>query len=518
MESVSYLFLLLLFAALYILRTIHYTHMFQLNSYKSGLQIKWLWKNKTDLAKTTGLLLLNIPLCFFVDGSFLHALVFWVSLGFTLALSLPTPAKKPLVYTKRVKRLLVTNGLLLAGELCLLLLLPVGLCWRLLILTLSLVLSPLTLLLCNLINRPLENGINRYYIKDAERIIANHTSLITIGVTGSYGKTSVKYMLGTLLEAKYNVLVPPASYNTTLGVTRVIRESLRATHDVFVCEMGAKGVGEIKEICDIVHPTHGIITSVGPQHLESFQTLDNVKKTKFELADALPTGGKLFLNGEDENIRSVTHPHPALSYGFSEDCDYYADCISVTSHGTSFRVNHGAESVKFEVSLIGVHNVLNLVGAIALCCELGIALDKLPSYARRIKPVAHRLQLSRHGKLAVIDDAYNSNPSGVRAAMDVLSLFTGKKIVVTPGMVELGTIEDAENRKFGHLMAEVCDYVILVGQRQTAAIRQGLLDGGFDESKIFVASNVKEASDKAFGLWPEEEKTVLFENDLPDNY
>lgn len=511
--------ILLLFFVLQVLRTIFTAHMFQLNSYKNDVQFKWFVNNKADCFKKSLLFLVGIVPVFLIDNSIVRALcvlgVFLVS----LVLNLPKKAKKPLVYTKRVVRMLLTDF-----ALSVLFVIAVGIAVKTVQVQYCLLLgfslfSPLVLLLANLLNRPVETAINNYYINDAKKIIRSHKSLVTIGVTGSYGKTSVKFMLGTLLEAKFNVLVTPESYNTTLGVTKTVRSSLRATHDVFVCEMGAKYVGDIKEICDIVAPKHGIITSIGPQHLESFKTLDAVKKTKFELADALDLSGKLFLNGEDENIKSYEHPHPGITYGFSPDKDYYADDVSVSSKGTSFLVHHNGESVKFNTLLLGSHNVLNLLGAIAVCCELGIDLKALPPFAQRVKPVEHRLQLSKNGNTTVIDDSYNANPSGVKAAMNVLSLFDGYKIVITPGMVELGDIQEEENYKFGKVMAEVCDYVVLVGRKQTEPIFKGLTDNGFDESKIFVASSLLEGADKAFSMpINQTEKIVLFENDLPDNY
>lgn len=520
METILYYILLFVFAIIYSLKTIHYTHMFQLNSYNSSLQIKWLFKNSKNNLKDFMFIIIGLILSIVIKKPFVCSIILLIILCIVFILNLPHKAKKPLVYTKRVLRLLTTNLLVLICLIFAIVFYASDLQVKMIAFSLLLILSPFFLLLCNIINRPIETMINRYYINDAKKIINHHHSLTTIGVTGSYGKTSVKYMLGTLLEAKYNVLITPESYNTTLGVTKVIRSSLRGTHDIFVCEMGAKNVGEIKEICDIVHPKHGIITSIGPQHLESFKTLDNVKKTKFELAESLPENGKLFLNGEDKNIASYyCCERPHITYGLSESCNYFADRITVTSSGTNFFVNHNGESAEFKVSLIGTHNVLNLVGAIAICCELGIELQKLPPYAKRIQPVEHRLQLSKHGNITIIDDAYNSNPSGAKAALDVLSLFDGYKIMITPGMVELGKVQYEENYKFGSYMCNVCDFVILVGQKQTEAIYFGLVENGFDKSKIFVTSNVNEAINKAFKLDSKNKpKIVLLENDLPDNY
>lgn len=509
----------LLFLA-YIFRTIHATHMFQLNSYKPKVQTKWYIKNKFDFIKKSVFLVLGIIPIVCLKNDFLCILSALIVALVTIIFNIPPrKAKKPLVYTKRVIRLLLTNfSIAIVFTVCVNLFIDntkIQLISQLLFCTFA----PFILLLANLINKPIESAINNYYINDAKKIIKSHKSLITIGVTGSYGKTSVKFMLGTLLGAKYNVLVTPESFNTPLGITKTIRSSLRPTHDIFVCEMGAKNVGDIKEICDIVNPDHGIITSIGPQHLESFKSLENVVKTKFELADSLGKSGMLFLNGEDENIKANPHPHPSITYGLSPNNDYYASDIQVSSKGTSFLVHHNNEQVTFNTILLGQHNVINILGAIAVCCELGIELNKLPALTKKIQPVEHRLQLSHRGNTTIIDDAYNSNPSGVKAAINVLSLFDGYKVVITPGMIELGSAQEKENYKFGAIMADVCDFVVLVGQKQTEPIFKGLTDNGFNPENIFIASDLTEGANKAFALQPDcSNKIVLFENDLPDNY
>lgn len=503
---------------LYTVSILHNTHMFQLNSYKPKVHIKWLMKNKSEFARLSLFAIVSALIPLFIKKASVCMLLSSVLYITAAIINLPRKAKKPLVYTKRVIRLLITCAAVFAAVWAVTALF-IKTRFGVTVTALFLALIPFVLLLCNLINRPLEKAVSNHFVKDAKRIIADHDRLITIGVTGSYGKTSVKFMLGTLLEAKYNVLVTPENYNTTLGVTITVRNFLRATHDVFVCEMGAKNVGDIKEICDIVHPKHAVITSIGPQHLESFKTLDNVKRTKFELADAIADSGKLFVNGEDGNIASCSHPHPSLSYGFTSDCDYYADRISVSSSGTSFYINHGDESVKFETSLIGRHNVLNLTGALAISCELGIEMSKLVRYAKKIRAVQHRLELSKRGNMTVIDDAYNSNPSGAKAALDALALFDGYKVIVTPGMVELGAVEAEENYKFGQNIAKVCDFAVLVGEKQTEPIYKGLIDSGYPTSKIFVAPDLQSGADKAFTTDTNgQERIVLFENDLPDNY
>lgn len=241
----------------------------------------------------------------------------------------PRQAKTPLVYTKRIVRMLITSGIIM-----LVLLAAAVILWggrRILfpvVLFGTYALTPLIILLANFINKPVEKAINHGFIKEAQQILADMPDLKIIGITGSFGKTSVKYYLTTLLQAKYDVLMTPQNYNTTLGVVRTIRENLRATHEVFVCEMGARNVGDIKEICDLVHPQFGVVTAVGEQHLESFKTLDNIKKTKFELPNSLPENGMAFLNGDDENIKSVQYTRPHVTYGLDSGNGYQAFDVS----------------------------------------------------------------------------------------------------------------------------------------------------------------------------------------------
>ena len=505
------------FIALYIIMTLKYTHMFQLNSYKPKVQLKWILNNKKSFIYHIVLLVATICICLIANETIFSVAVFcFMLVGFPL--NRIKKAKKPLVYTNRVKRMLITNAIIVAlAAAPSIAFTSRGVIY--IIYAAIIALSPFILLLANLCNQPLEKGINSHYINDAKNMIKQHKNLTVVGVTGSYGKTSVKFILGTLLEAKYNVLITPESYNTTLGVVKTIRTSLRATHDVFVCEMGAKNVGDIKEICDIALPQNGIITSIGPAHLESFKSIENTKKTKFELADALPDYGTLLLNGEDENIASYCDKYNYKKYGFSDKCDYYASDISVSYQGTTFTVHSGNDSAQFTTVLIGKHNVLNLLGAIAMCCEMGIKLSELRPYVRKVMPVEHRLQLINRGNTTVIDDAYNSNPAGAKAALDVLALFEGYKVLITPGMVELGERQDKENYIFGSNAAKVCDFVALVGVNQTKSIYNGLVEAGFDKDKIFVTDSLNEASSVAFNMQTDQTKrVVLFENDLPDNY
>jgi UDP-N-acetylmuramoyl-tripeptide--D-alanyl-D-alanine ligase len=433
----------------------------------------------------------------------------------------PVKAKKPLVYTKRVVRMLITSFIIY------LLLFLISFFWYknsyivgFLYLVISLLL-PYFVLFSNLINKPIETSINNRFIHEARNMIESMPNLTVIGVTGSYGKTSVKFYLQKLLSAKYNVLVTPENFNTTLGVVRTIREHLRATHEIFVCEMGAKNLGDIKEICDLVHPTHGVITSIGPQHLESFLTVDNVIKTKFELADSVANKGCVFLNYDNEYIANQKIDNKIVTYGIQNpDCDYRPYDISASSKGSTFKLKDkdGMER-EFTTRLIGEHNVVNIAGAIAVAHTLGVPMDALVVQVRRLESVPHRLQLIKGNHALIIDDAYNSNPSGAKAALDTLNTFEGVKIVVTPGMVELGSKQYECNKIFGTQIAEICDYAVLVGPKQTLPIQDGLKEAGYPAEKLYVAENLTDALAFVEKLNTNGvEKIVLLENDLPDNY
>lgn len=515
------LLILLPFLSFFALASIGSVHMFQLNSYRLSTHRRWLVKH--GMHRWLPLALTTVACCVAAVRKETPLLIGTVFCIFCIQamLCIPRKAKKPLVYTKRVVRLFVTMTLLLA-----LALLPALLrgSARLYYAALALctLLQPLWVLLAGLINAPVEAAVRRWYINDARRILKNDPSLLTVGVTGSYGKTSVKHLLTTLLSAQYDTLMTPESYNTPMGVVLTVRTKLRPQHRIFVCEMGARHVGDIRELCDIVSPKLGVVTSIGPQHLETFGSMENIRKTKFELVNALPPDGTAFLNFEDENVRIAAEGYTGkkITYGLSDACDYYATDITASARGTRF-VAHTpkGDSFEFGARLLGRHNVINLIGAIAVCCELGIAPEKLRAQAQRIESVEHRLQLRRNGSVTVIDDAYNSNPAGAHAAIDALALFDGYRILVTPGMVELGAKQAELNREFGAYAAKFCDEIILVGEKQAAPIAEGVRAAGFDEARLTVAHDLRAALERAYGCKTGgRERVILLENDLPDNY
>ncbi len=499
-------------------------HMFQLNSYGVGTHVKWMMKNPSSMiVGIFSLLFMGIAL--FSDfirndsGKHITALHIAFCVVFAVLILASRPKKKaktPLVFTARVKRMMVTYIILSLVAAALAFLLPVeGLSY--VILFGFYALSTVMMFLANLINAPVEAAVRNYYLSDAKKILADCPDLKIIGITGSYGKTSMKHFLTAILKQRYNVLMTPKNYNTPMGVTITVREYLRGYHEIFVCEMGAKKKGEIKELCDIVHPCDGIVTSIGPQHLESFKSMENIISTKMALADEVK-GGKAYLNIDNEYIAKEKR-EGAVTYGTVEGADYRGKVISVSKKGTKFSVTYpdGKEYI-FQTCLLGAHNVQNICGAVAIADSYGVTPEEIAEGISSIKAIPHRLELLEKGELTVIDDAYNSNPAGAKAALDALSCFEDYKILVTPGMVELGEKEEELNAAFGAQAAAVCDFVVLVGEKRAVPIKKGLLSAGYPEEKIFVAKTIGEAMDKVYSMKTDKKKVVLLENDLPDNY
>jgi UDP-N-acetylmuramoyl-tripeptide--D-alanyl-D-alanine ligase len=425
-------------------------------------------------------------------------------------------AKKPLKYTARAVRLLCAH-ILLTCCLSFAVWLPYAL-WLTAPAAALVACSPLPAAFANIVTLPLQSAVNARYIRSAKKILRSLPNLLVIGVTGSYGKTSVKHILAKLLSVRHNVFATPGSYNTALGVVRAIREGLRAEHEVFVCEMGARHIGDIRKITDIARPRFGVITSVAPQHLETFRTVENIADTKFELVRALGEGGRAFLCADYEHIRARA-PASAVTFGLMAEYspDYLASDIEADSGGTRFTVRaRDGQTQQYRTSLLGRHQVGNILAAIAVAHTMGLPLAKLAGAVRGLQPVPHRLQLIAGGRLTIIDDAYNSNPAGAEAALDVLAMFPGVKVLVTPGMVELGEREYELNKAFGLHASRVCQYAALVGKRRTAPIAEGLqsLPGG----RVAAFDTLGEAMTWVCALEGDKPLYVLLENDLPDNY
>lgn len=397
---------------------------------------------------------------------------------------------------------------------------------------LALLLAPLALVIGNAIMMPVEAFFRRRFIARA-RAVLDDVQPIVIGITGSYGKTSTKSYLAHILNGRFRAYPTPKSYNTLMGVCLAINQDIAGDHsiDYFICEMGAYIPGEIERLCDLTHPSISIVVEVGPQHLERFGSLENIAIAKYEIIKGLPPDGLGIFNWDNPYVRAMyERGYPAHRIAISTTSDpanppadgprFIASAISETLEGLRFTVTDvtTGDSELFVTPLPGHHNVTNILLSTAIAVHAGMSLKEVARRARTLHPAESRLvrQITPEG-ITLINDAYSANPVGVVHALHSLALHQGRRLLVTPGMIELGDLHEQENKKLGIAAAAHATDVILVGTAQTAPIHAGLLETGFDPQRVQVVESVNEAI-----AWYKRNlqagDTVLFMNDLPDTY
>ncbi len=368
---------------------------------------------------------------------------------------------------------------------------------------------------------PWEKMKQRRYLRQAS---INGWHPYVIGITGSYGKTSTKNALGELIAVTLDAAFwPKGGINTLMGNVRAIREGLRSYHKYAVIEMAAYRSGSIQKLCDLTHPRAAIITAIGVMHLERFGGQEQIYQAKTELAAAVPANGILVCNGDDPNTRRAAKEYAketTLLYGF----DYGAklDCwmtdLKLTPAGTKFTLHWRNKSYQGQVPLFGKPALSNLMGAICMACALGADPEVIVAAISNLRPVDNRLSIEKTGQIVHIKDAYNSNPIGFLAALEVLQNYEAKRrILMTPGMVELGELQFSENKRIASEAAKICDLVLLVGQTNRLAWQEGLQTGRLEEYKILSFESRDQALNKLLAM-EQSGDVVLIENDLADWY
>lgn len=522
----------------------YFMHMMQLEGYKSNKYDEWM-QNHDDKVHTKNdkifmilsILVLLTFLLFFnalkdktIEFASIYSLMTIVFL--VISLSIKYESKKPLVYTQRVKRLysmtlslvvadfIITIGIVFMATKNLIIYFPV---WAG-IQSIIYYFLGYYVLFANYLVKPIENNINNKFYNDALKKIKELKSITSVGITGSYGKTSTKFIAATILSEKYKVLKTPDSYNTPMGISKVINNDMSDEYDIFIAELGATHIGDIDEVAALTNPTIGLITSIGPCHLETFKSIDNIMRTKYELIEKLPNDGIAIFNYDNGYVKKLADKtfKEKILYGIEniENTDVFATDIRVSETGSTFILCvNGLGTIECKTKLLGKHNILNILAGCCIAKVLGLSLEQMATGISKIESVKHRLELIDPGTgVIVIDDAFNSNPDGAKAALDVLDEFKDRrKIIVTPGMVELGEIEEAENEKFGQYISKVCDIVILVGEKRTAPIQRGFKKIIYNSDNLFVVNSLDGASE-ILKLVTRVNDVVLFENDLPDNY
>ncbi len=516
--------------------------VFQQCGYKGKRYIRWLSSKETPyLSRLMLLCLMGFLFCMVLNMCFAPLMgEAWAQyIGFAsyflftimyIKSESSVNAKVPLKKTKRLVRLCITYTIaLFFATYCFTLLLnylafviddAVIALLRYSLICLMPIIAPFILFLAYGLNEPYEGARRRHFLRIAEQKLQS-SSVLKIGITGSYGKTTVKEILRTILSQKYRVLATPESYNTPLGIALTVK-NLDSTHDIFIAEMGARSKGDISALAKLVKPKYGVLTGVNNQHLETFKDIEVTKSTKFELFENLSSGGVGFFSADNTASTELFDKFDGEKYfaGLDgEDNLVTATDIITTERGLNFTLRiKGQAPVACSTVLLGKHNVKNICLAAAVAFKVGLTAEEIALGIGRIKSIGHRLELVPNNKnIVIIDDSYNSNEDGNKAAIEVLDTFKGRKIVLTPGLVELGKMESVMNLEFGKLLAKYADIVIVIGNHNSETIINGLIEGGMDRENIKFAKTLNKGNE-ILGQILKEGDVVLFENDLPDNY
>jgi UDP-N-acetylmuramoyl-tripeptide--D-alanyl-D-alanine ligase len=522
---VSALFALIGFIVFAARRLLTYLHLFQQEEYDGRRFLVWLvadraWDRRLSLVLAAifvaQLLMRGAGL---PPGSF----AWLVGAAFLATAAIERDpcktAKKPLVMTTRARRIFaIALALMLGTGVVAALSSDLVVAW-----IVAAQLVPVALVGANLLLAPFEAWVQRRYWREA-RAVLERVQPIVIAVTGSYGKTSVKHILGHVLETAGPTLITPGSVNTAMGIARVIRERLGAHHRFFVVEMGAYGIGSIRHLCALTPPRIGIISAIGKAHYERFKSLDAVAHAKFELAEAVRDAGGTVIVAADvlqfawprEFIER--HPDIVVTVGAEDASALVIRSLRQEADGIVAEIVWRGAGYELRAPLFGLHQGGNIALAFAAACSLGLSPADVALSLKSTPQISHRLEVRRQGDGAiVIDDAYNSNPVGFASALallDALARPGGRRILVTPGMAELGSEHEAEHTRIGRLAGAHADVLVAVAPHRVASLVAAFSEAA-PERTIVPCATFADARTWLDGNLAGDD-VVLIENDLPD--
>ena len=375
-------------------------------------------------------------------------------------------------------------------------------------------------LLAAIIMRPVEDRINAGFYNSARAKLAAHKNLITIGITGSYGKTETKVILKTLLSEKYKVLATPPSFSSAMGISRVVNEQLRKGHQVFIAEMGAQQKGDIEYMVKLVRPRYGVLTCVADAHLDSFDSIETIAQNKFKLIKSLPEGGAAFFGSDSSfgdrlyNLCKLEKYRAAI--GTEVQCHMHAEDIETTVRGTRFRLVCATdEQILVQAKLLGRYSVQNIALAASVAKKMGLTMGEIQRGIEKLRPVKHHMQLIP-GKINVIDDSETFHPEGAAEALQVLRNFPGRRILVTAGLTEVEKDRADKNYAFGKQATLCADYVILIGPEDTREVMRGLMSENFPKASVRIVHDEYDAAAIVKEIAAEGD-TVLYEGVYPED-
>lgn len=477
-----------------------YLHIYQLKDYNHVRYLKFFYKLKFIFLVANFLLIVLLNL----TSNFIAKLILSVAiiiLNFVFNFNLIKKNKTPIKFTNKLKRLYFISSLLLV--------LTLFLSKILLISQILIVFSPV---LSNFLNF-YDKLKNLHFIKAAQKKLKSSKTKV-IAITGSNGKTSVKNILFSMLKTQYKVQATPASYNTPLGISKFINNELKSDCNFVILEYGARHRNDIKNLCKIFGADFGIVTTISPQHLQSFKTIENVVKAKNELPKFLNNKLCIF-NFDNKYCKQMFKENSGkkISISIAKKCDFFASDIKIKNFKTEFKLHTKKFCSKITTNLLGTHNVTNILLASALAIKLNIKPENIVEAISNLKPTPHRLEyLKSH--INILDDSYNCSLPSAKEAINVLTSTEHKKMIVTPGIIEGGKNQFELNFKLGK-MCKNLDYVVIVGNTNKKAILYGIKSQNY-KCKIFTCKSLDE-SKRYFKLLNSNDCLLLL-NDLPDDY
>lgn len=548
-------------------RNLVYLHIFQQQEYDNYRMFTWIINNRAiDKRLSIALcLIFCINLLIFYKYIFLQKYIkFIVSCiliiipigGFAYLEKNPIKfAKKPLILTGRAKRIFYL-ALFFNFISTLIILFNINLKNYLIQLLLIVHLIPVYLIMANICLMPIENYIQNKYWKLATAQLAKCKPLI-IGITGSFGKTTVKHFLGYILQQADHTLITAGSINSPMGITKVIIEELNASHKYFVVEMGAYGIGSINKICQLTPPVFGIITAIGSAHYERFKDLENVAKAKFELIEAVIKNSNSLDNfkSSSDSGKSATNiiiNEQVLNTNYAKkyleehksfiqilDPNSISNVVQLKT-GLSWELKIDGVNEKIVTPIFGSHNVANLSLACLAAYNLKVPMPIIINALKTMPQVNHRLEIKQQNNYTIIDDAYNANPEGFKSGLELLNFLhtsnnkgiklnqeievskenqvtQGRKILVTPGLIELGSKHEEEHFNLGLLAAKYVDLALIVNPSRIKSFLAGFKQNS-NADQLLISLDSWQQAQNWLNINCKANDVVLIANDLPDLY
>ena len=374
---------------------------------------------------------------------------------------------------------------------------------------------------------PIDYFLKQYLTSKAKSKIKSLNKLKIIAIAGSYGKTTFKEILYTVLSQKYNVLKTPENVNTPVGISRMILSKLTQDHEIFIVEMGEYYKSDIKKLCSITPPDISVITGINEAHFERLKNLDVTVSTIFEAVEYSKANGIVVLNIADSlvgsNYKKYTKNKKLIFYGDDKKSEFTVSEIKFDENklALDFKLKENNNLIdSFSIPFLAKYAIADVIGAMQIAKTLDISMPFIKRGINNIKQIPHRLEarLDEINNIVYIDDTYNANPEGIKSAIEILSEFRNRrKIYITPGMAETGKANRQIHLDIAEYLSKVADIVILIDTSSSRFIKEGLKDNSFPDDKIKIYNHQQDVYEGS-NLWTKSGDVILFQNIWPENY